>query len=66
MSQRVCKNCPVPICGAKYLVKLSNHLAQVHNLTPNQRKHYLQEARLQKFKVVREYNAQSVSWFIPS
>jgi len=26
MAKRVCRDCPIPNCGAKYLVKLSNHL----------------------------------------
>ena len=32
MAKRVCRNCPIPKCGAKYLVKLSNHLTDVHRL----------------------------------
>jgi len=63
MSDRTCKNCPVPNCGAKYLVKLSNHLAQVHDLSPQERRPFLQEAKVQKYKVIKKYN-DSV-WFIP-
>jgi|SRR6056300_222292 hypothetical protein len=47
MSKRSCRDCPVPGCGAKYLVRLANHLADVHCLNINQRKNYLQEAKLQ-------------------
>ena len=37
----------------KYLVRLANHLADVHQLDHIQRRHYLQEAKLQpKVKVV--------------
>lgn len=51
--KRVCRDCPIPGCGAKYLVKLANHLADVHQLDHTQRKKYLQEAKLQpKVKVV--------------
>ena len=51
--KRVCKDCLIPGCGAKYLVKLANHLANVHQLDQTQRKKYLQEAKLQpKVKVV--------------
>ena len=51
--QRVCRNCPIPSCGAKYLVRLANHLADVHQLDHIQRRQYLQEAKLQpKVKVV--------------
>lgn len=47
MVQRVCRNCPVPGCGAKYLVRLANHLADVHLLDIDQRRKYLQEVKLQ-------------------
>ena len=51
--KRVCRDCPFPGCGAKYLVKLSNHLADVHQLDHIERRKYLQEAKLQpKVKVV--------------
>ena len=45
--KRVCRNCPVSKCGAKYLVTLANHLADVHQLDHIQRRQYLQEAKLQ-------------------
>ena len=47
MTKRVCRDCPVPGCGAKYLVRLANHLADVHLLDIEQRRKYLQEAKLQ-------------------
>ena len=47
MVKRVCRDCPVPNCGAKYLVRLANHLADVHLLDIGQRRRYLQEAKLQ-------------------
>ena len=51
--KRVCRNCPVSSCGAKYLVRLANHLADVHQLDHTQRRQHLQEAKLQpKVKVV--------------
>ena len=51
--KRVCRNCPISSCGAKYLVRLANHLADVHQLDHRQRRQYLQEAKLQpKDKVV--------------
>ena len=53
MTKRVCRDCPVPGCGAKYLVRLANHLADVHLLDIDQRRKYLQEAKLQpKIKFV--------------
>ena len=51
--KRVCRNCPISSCGAKYLVSLANHLADVHQLNHTHRRQYLQEAKLQpKVKVV--------------
>ena len=51
--KRVCRNCPISLWGAKYLVRLANHLADVHQLDHIQRRQYLQEAKLQpKVKVV--------------
>ena len=51
--KRVCRNCPIQGCGAKYLVRLANHLADVHKLDHTQRRNYLQEAKLQpKVKVI--------------
>lgn len=47
MSKRVLRDCPIPNCGAKYLVKISNHLADVHDLSSEERKVWLQEAKLQ-------------------
>ena len=53
MVKRVCRHCPVPDCGARYLVRLTNHLADVHLLDTVQRRKYLQEAKLQpKIKFV--------------
>lgn len=45
--KRVCRDCPIEGCGAKYLVRLANHLANVHKLDHTQRRKYLQEAKLQ-------------------
>ena len=45
--KRVCRDCPVPGCGAKYLVRLANHLADVHLCDIDERRKYLQEAKLQ-------------------
>ena len=43
-----------PGCDSKYrLVKLSNHLAQVHELSPNERKYWLQFAKLQTTNMIR-------------
>ena len=62
-------DCPIPHCGAKYLVKLSNHLTDVYRLDYIQRRKWLQEAKLQpKIRVViypakasREFRMRSKS-----
>ncbi len=38
-------DCPVPTCTSQRLVKLSNHLLQVHNLSGIERKQWLMTAR---------------------
>ena len=40
--KRVWRNCPISSCRAKYLVRLANHLADVHQLDHIQRRQYLQ------------------------
>ena len=51
--KRVCRNCAIPSCGVKYLVRLANHLADVDQLDHIQRRQYFQEAKLEpKIKVV--------------
>ena len=47
MANRVCRDCPIPNCGAKYLVKSSNHLTDVHELDYINRRKWIQEAKLQ-------------------
>ena len=47
MTKRVCRDCPIPNCGAKYLVRLSNHLTDVHGLDYINPRKWLQEAKLQ-------------------
>lgn len=39
------KNCPVPGCGAKSLLNLSDHLSKVHSMTRDERQPWLQRAR---------------------
>ena len=45
--KRVCRDCPLSGCGARYLVRLANHLADVHQLDYIQRRQYLQGVKLQ-------------------
>ena len=43
---RVRKNCPYPGCHAKHLLRLANHLAQVHTIdNREERRHFLKLAR---------------------
>ena len=45
--KRVCRDCPISGCGGKYLVRLANHFADVHELDHIQRRQHLQKAKLQ-------------------
>ena len=47
MAKPVFGDCPIPYCGAKYLVKLSNQLTNVYELDYISRRKKLQEAKLQ-------------------
>ena len=58
MAKRVCRDYPIPNCGAKYLVKLSNHLTDVHALDYINRRKWLQEAKLQPKVKVMVYPAK--------
>ena len=59
MTKRVCRDCPIPNCGAKYLVRLSNHLTDVHGLDYINRRKWLQEAKLQPKVRVMIYPAKT-------
>ena len=59
MTKRVCHDCPIPNCGAKYLVRLSNHLTDLHGLDYINRRKRLQEAKLQPKVRVMIYTAKS-------
>ena len=58
MTKRVCRDCPIPNCGAKYLVRLSNHLTDVHGLDYINRRKWLQKAKLQPKVRVMIYPAK--------
>ena len=58
MTKRVCRDCPILNCGAKYLVRLSNHLTKVHGLAYINRRKWLQEAKLQPKVRVMIYPAK--------
>ena len=58
MTKRVCRDCPIPNCGAKYLVRLSNHLLDVHGLDYIYQRKWLQEAKLQPKVRVMFYPAK--------
>ena len=58
MTKRVCRDCPISNCGEKYLVKLSNHLTDVHALDYINRRKWLQEAKLQPKVKVMVYPAK--------
>ena len=66
MTKRVCRDCPIPNCGAKYLVRLSNHLTDVHGLDYINRRKWLQEAKLQPKVRVMIYPAKRSQGLRPS
>ena len=37
MGKRVCRHCPIPGCHSKFLIRLANHLTQVHELSEIER-----------------------------
>ena len=41
----VCRNCPISSCGAKYIVRLANHLPDVHQVDHIQRRQYCYKGR---------------------
>ena len=57
MAKRVCRDCPIPNCGANYLVKLSNNLANVHGLDYINQRKWLQEVKLRPKVRVMIYSA---------
>ena len=59
MVRRTCKHCPIPGCGSKFLVRLANHLTQVHVLTELERKYWLQFAKLQNTNAIRVYDKET-------
>ena len=58
MTKRVCRECPISNCGAKYLVRLSNNLTDVHGLDYINRRKWLQEAKVQPQATVMIYPAK--------
>ena len=59
MKKLKCKHCPIPGCGSKFLVRLANHLTQVHELTELERKYWLQFAKLQNTNAIRVYDKET-------
>ena len=62
----MCRDCPIPNCGAKYLVRLSSHLTNVHGLDYINRRKWLQEAKLQPKVRVMIYPAKRSQGLRPS
>ena len=59
MKKLKCKHWPIRGCGSKYLVRLANHLTQVHELTELKRKYWLQFAKLQNTNAIRVYDKET-------
>ena len=66
MTKRVCCDCPIPNCGAKYLIRLSNHLTDIHGLDYINRRKWLQEAKLQPKVRVMIYPTKRTQGIRPS
>ena len=66
MNKRVCCDCPILNCGANYLVRLSNHLTDVHRLHYINWRKWLQEAKLQPKVRVMVYPAKRSQGLRPS
>ena len=66
MTKSVCRDCPIPNYGAKYLVRLANHLTDVHGLHYINRRKWLQEAKLQPKVRVMIYPAKRSQGLRPS
>ena len=66
MTKRVCRDWPIPNCGAKYLVRLSDHLTDVHVLDYINRRKWLQEAELQPKVRMMIYQAKRNQGLRPS
>lgn len=59
MKRLKCEHCTIPGCGSKFLVRLANHLAKVHELSEIERKYWLQFTKLQNTNMVRVYEKDS-------
>ena len=59
MKKLKCKHCPIPGCHSKFLVRLANHLTQVHELSDIERKYWLQFAKLQNTNAIRVYDKEA-------
>ena len=58
MKQRRRNDCPIPACEKTNLLKLSNHLANVHHLNSIERKPWLERVREKNIKTMdREVTA---------
>ena len=53
--KRVCRNCSISSCGAKYLVKLANRLADVHQLDHIQRRQWIIPEKITQLVLAIQY-----------
>ena len=56
MGKSVCRHCAIPGSHSNFLVRLANHLTQVHELSEIERKYWLQFANLQNTNAIRVYD----------
>ena len=56
-----------PICSKKNLAKLSNHLADIHQLSGKERQHYLSKTRFKQVSVnMRAHRSTRSTWELKS
>ena len=59
MGKRVCRHCPIPGCHSNFLVRLANHLTEVHELSEIERKYWRQFLKLQNTNAMRVYDKEA-------
>ena len=60
--RRTRRNCPVSRCGNSNPAKLSNHLAQVHNMDTEKRKKWLKWSKIEICVPLKDKDAKTYTW----
>ena len=59
MGKRICRHYPIPGCHSNFLVRLANHLTEVHELSEIERKYWRQFLKLQNTNATRVYDKEA-------